>query len=390
MAAAVLSFAAKIAININTYGSTDALLWATNLQSLHDSGALALYRGGTILRDAGGAYHSEIFNHPPFMIHLLSWWGGLADLSGLPLRFWMRLTCAAGDLASVFLLLGILFRRRIPFHPAALLLAVASPVSLMVSGFHGNTDPIMVALLLLSLYLLETGPAWLAGAALGMAVNIKIVPLLFAPAIFLFLRGKKRVEFAGGAAAMFVVCSLPVLAQDPTLVWKHVFGYSPQSGMWGLSALILGLGTDAGFQVYTSIAKAVLLGLVSAASIWMNWGERRLPPLVQCGFLALLLLAMSPGFGVQYLAWLVPWTCLLRFREALAFHVAGGVLLFVYYTRASQGFPWYMANSAKTPVWNESLILLGLVCWLVICCLVILFGLRLRKTSQEGYYAFLG
>ena len=250
----------------------------------------------------------------------------------------------------------------------------------MVSGFHGNTDPIMVALLLLSLYLLETGPAWLAGAMLGMAVNIKIVPVLFAPAIFLFLRGRKGVEFMAGAAAMFAIGSLPVLAEDPLLVGKHVFGYSPQSGMWGVSALILALGKETGFQAYARMAKAASLGLLTAASIWMNWRERRPPPLVQCGFLGFLLLAVTPGFGVQYLAWLVPWTCLLRFREALAFHVAGGVFLFAYYTRGAGGFPWYLANSAKTPVWNGSLILVGLVCWLVICFLAILFGMRLRRT----------
>ena len=36
MAAAVLSFTAKIAITINTYGSSDALLWEIDVQGLHD------------------------------------------------------------------------------------------------------------------------------------------------------------------------------------------------------------------------------------------------------------------------------------------------------------------------------------------------------------------
>jgi hypothetical protein len=68
-----------------------------------------------------------------------------------------------------------------PYHPlqdplsaAALLIVVASPVSLIISGFRGNTYPIMVAFLLLSLYKIETGPAWLARSALAMAVNTKI------------------------------------------------------------------------------------------------------------------------------------------------------------------------------------------------------------------------
>ena len=46
-----------------------------------------------------------------------------------------------------------------------LLLAVA-PISIMVSGFHGNTDPLMVFLVLLSVYLLEARRStWRAGVA---------------------------------------------------------------------------------------------------------------------------------------------------------------------------------------------------------------------------------
>ena len=135
--AALLMLAAKIAIDINTYGSIDALTWEANLQALRYGGAAALYRNGVTVPAAGGHY-LQVFNHPPFLFHLLSWWGALADVSGLPLRFWLRLSCAAADLGSLFLLAGILRRRSIPFDPAGLLLVAVSPVSLMVSGFHGK------------------------------------------------------------------------------------------------------------------------------------------------------------------------------------------------------------------------------------------------------------
>jgi hypothetical protein len=381
ISAAILSFAAKTVININTYGSTDALLWETNLQELHQGGALALYRNGTILRDMGVAYHFEVFNHPPFIIHLLSWWGALAKSSGLPLRFWVRFTCAVADLASIFLLLAIVLSRRIPVHAASLMLIAASPVSLMISGFHGNVDPIMLAFLLLSLYLLEVDSVWLAGAALGTAVNIKIVPLLFAPAMFLSLPRRKGVTFVLGAAVMLAIGSVPFLFEDPLLIATNVFGYSPQSGMWGLSSLILALWSKSAFRVFALVSRPVLLLSLGVLSLWMNSWTRKPALFAQCGFLAFFVLAASPGFGVQYLVWLVPWTCLLRFREALAFHAAAGIFLFVYYSRGAGGFPWYLANSAKIPVWNSSLILIGLVCWLVVCSLLVVLGMRLRAVS---------
>ena len=383
MTAAALAFATKVAITSNTYGATDALLWETNLQTLHHDGALALYRNGTILREAGVTYHSEVFNHPPFMVHLLISWSWLSDVSGLPLRFWLRFTCAVADLASLILLVGILTHSSVAFQPAVLFMLAASPVSVLISGFHGNTDPIMVAFLLLSLYLLATErPAWLAGAALGMAISIKIVPVIFTPAIFLFLRGRKRVEVLGGAAGVFIIGSLPMIAQDPLLIWSRVFGYSPQTGIWGLSRFVFALAPESWLEVYARLARVVLLGLLVVCSVWMNTKKRRPPLALQCGFLAVLLLALTPGFGVQYLAWIVPWTAVLTFRQALAFHAASGFFLFSYYNCGAHGFPWYLANSAKTQVWYGSVILLGLLCWLIICILVILFARKLEEAAS--------
>jgi len=379
IAAAALSFAAKVAISVNTYGSTDALIWETNLQEFHHNGALALYRTGTILRKAGVDYHSAIFNHPPFMFHMLSWWSWLSDVSGLPLRFWLRFTCTVADLVSVVLLAGILSQSHVPFQPAVLFMLAASPVSVMISGFHGNTDPIMVAFLLLSLYLLETErPLWLAGAALGMAMNIKIVPAIFTPTIFLFLRGRQRREFFGGAAGMFIIGSLPMIAQDPLLIGTHVFAYTPQTGMWGLSRFVFALGAGAQLQVYARVGKVALLSLLVVSSIWMNARKRKPPLPVQCGLLALIFLALTPGFGVQYLAWIVPWTSVLTFRQALAFQATSTSFLLSYYNRGSHGFPWYLANSLTTPVWYGSVIFLGLLCWLTICFITIFFARKLK------------
>jgi mannosyltransferase PIG-M len=368
--ATALSFAAKVAITINSYGAIEALVWETNLQEYRHRGALELYRTGILLHRDDAAPFSVPFNHPPFMMHALSFWGWLSDFSGLPLRSWLRFMCAGADLASVVLIAGILSRSRIPFDRAALFMVAGSPVSLLVSGFHCNTDPIMVAFLLLSLYLLGTGRIWAAGAALGMAVNIKIVPVVFTPAMSLFLRGRRRIEFLAGAAIVFAVGSLPMIAQDPMLILDRVFGYTPQSGMWGLSLFVLALGTEAQVRVYARIAKVALLGVLVAVSLWMNVREHKPPPiLLQCALLAFLFLALTPGFGSYYLVWLVPWTCVLRSRETLAFHTAGSAFLCLYYNRASRGLPWYFADSVRTPVWYGSLILLGLLCWLVICVL---------------------
>src|SRR5579862_3610903 len=91
IAAAILMFAAKIAISLTTYGSIDAQTWEANLTALRAGGAASLYRTGVIVNEGGGVEYWQVFNHPPFMFHLLAGWGWLAAITGFPLRFWLRL-----------------------------------------------------------------------------------------------------------------------------------------------------------------------------------------------------------------------------------------------------------------------------------------------------------
>ncbi len=365
--AAVLSFVGKVTIASRTFGATDALLWEANLKQLREAGPLSLYENGTVLRsDDGTPYHSEVFNHPPFMVRLLSLGGWLSRQTQMPLRFWLRVACAVADLASTLLIVGIMSRSQLPASPVALFLVAASPISLLISGFHGNTDPIMMALLLLAVYWMHREAPWQAGAALGLAAGIKIVPLLFAPALALSLPGRKRAAFLACAIGVFFVGSLPLAIEHPRLIWSHVFGYSPQTGIWGISRFVAALGTEAQAQTYAHFAKGALLLLLGAVSLWLNLRRPQSPIVLQCALLAFVLVSLTPGFGVQYLAWLAPWACLFNARQAAAFHSIGGLFLTWYYTRAAHGFPWYLANSAATQVWSGSLIFVGLLCWLVI------------------------
>jgi hypothetical protein len=369
--AAILAFVGKVAIAARTFGATDALLWEANLRQLREVGPTALYENGTILRNDEVPYHSEVFNHPPFMVRLLSLGGWLSEQTGMPFRFWLRLACAVADLASTILILGIMRGSQLPTSPVALFLVAASPISLLISGFHGNTDPIMMAFLLLAVYFVHKGAPCRAGAALGLAAGIKIVPLLLAPALALSLLGRKRAVFIIGAIGVFFVGSLPLVIDHPGLIWSHVFGYSPQTGIWGISRFVATFGTEAQMQVYAHFAKDALLLVLGAASVWLN-GRRPQPPIVlQCGLLAFVLLSLTPGFGVQYLVWLVPWACLLSGRQAAVFHSIGGLFLTWYYTRGAHGFPWYLANSAATQVWYGSLIFVGLLFWLMIVWLTV-------------------
>jgi hypothetical protein len=265
---------------------------------------------------------------------------------------------------------------------ASVMIVALSPISVLISGFHVNTDPIMIAFVLLSLYLLQRqSPVWLAGCAMGMAINIKIVPILFLGAVFLYIRNRKAAFlFAVGAGAVVLAGSLPEMAQDPLLILTRLASYSSTPRMWGVSRLSWALLPPDLYAMYSHWMKPVMLVLIVGLSVWMNV-KKSISLISQISMLAFVLLAVAPGFGVQYLAWLAPWTALVTIRQALAFHVLSGLFLLVFYDRASRGL-WYLANTFNTPVWGGWVVYLGLAVWIAICVMAITLCRRISENSS--------
>jgi len=88
----------------------------------------------------------------------------------LPFAFWLRLPCILADAGSVLVVWKYFARTNVAAgravlpagttnlttgQLASLLVLALSPVSLVISGYHGNTDSLMIFLALLSLFLVE-------------------------------------------------------------------------------------------------------------------------------------------------------------------------------------------------------------------------------------------
>jgi len=86
--AAAAAFAIKIYIALTTYGSNDVLSWELFIATKRLYGGMGLY------------YRVEQFNHPHFIIHLLSFLGFLQDSISFPFPFWLRLPAIFADLAA--------------------------------------------------------------------------------------------------------------------------------------------------------------------------------------------------------------------------------------------------------------------------------------------------
>lgn len=381
-----LAFAVKLALSFATQGTNDMLFWEANLRKIQADGGLALYREGAVPSWQGKTYRIESFNQSPFMIHLLRTWGAASAVSGVPFRVWLRVSGAVADLGMLLLVCGILKAERLPVRSPILLLLALSPVSILISGFHGNTDPILVFFLVLSIYLIDTGrPVWLAGAAFGMAMNIKVMPIIFLLAILLSLGSLRcRIGFALSAGLVFLAGSMPYLVQDPALVIHSVFGYNPVCGSWGLCEIAYLLPGQT-VSWYRFVGKPLALSVVLLASLWMHLRAPKTTLFQSCGFLAFLLLFAISGFGPQYLSWIVPWWVALPWRSVRWHYVAASIYLIAFYTVWTHG-GWYVANMLEhspIPAGTLPVLMLEAVCWISVGTVVLVYVKEFRRGAVE-------
>ncbi len=357
--AGLLGFSIKLLLALKTYGTND-------VYSYEQFAFWSKYLGGSLYR------YDPLFNHPPSMIHILQGMHWLARSTGLSFSFWLRLPAILADAANLWLVWKMLAERvrESSIHWALVLLAIC-PALIMISGFHGNTDSVVMFFVLLSVYLVKNdSSAWASGAALGLAHCVKLYPLIAAPAILLNLRGwNRRVKFCSAAALVLLVGWSPYVFQEPRTILGQVFGYRSAYGMWGLSFILDEL--TATFPALTPLNSAfqhlgayLVLGLVCLVSWKMSRLEPRPKLFSQVGLVFFLFLSVSSGFGVQYLAWLVPWIVELGWLATAMFYVTSGVFLFLVYNLWAEGLPWYLADSYTLGTYLGYYDYSHLICWI--------------------------
>lgn len=369
-----LSFATllKLYLALTSEGSLDTAAFLDHLQEIRSLGV-----GAYLVR---GAFNNP-FNSPPPMIHVIRLWGWLAETTGIPFRFWLRFPSVMADLGSFFLVIRWLKRLWPTRNHGAVLLSLAlCPTAILISGYHGNTDSIMIFLVLMALYTVDN--TWLAGLIFGLALCVKVVPLIFVPAVFFYLASwNKRLIFFGLAALVFVVCSLPYLVQDPKAALITVFAYSSLYGHWGWTQLAVIVSPNPTYlhgrfdvqgshAIFAGILKLITLVLVVGVSAWLNRLRPKISLFIQCGLITAIFLFMASGFGVQYLVWLVPCVVALGLRTTMLYYVTSGLIM----------INQYVCDAFATCLSPVVGMLLGFLCWLSLVPVILAY----RREVQRG------
>jgi hypothetical protein len=369
----------KVCLAVFTFGTNDVWTFTQYPKLIDQNGLIAMYYARDNPNDP------LIYNHPPFTSYYFHFLAMLARYGGLAYGTWLRLIDTAADVGSLYLVYKIM-RRLLP--PGAitrqLALLAISPTLIFISGFHGNNDPLNILLLVLAVYFATEDSFLLAGAAFGMSLNVKVWPLVLVPAFFFYPDGwRRRIQFFAATGMVFFVGSLPFILQDPRIILTRILGYGSYPGQWGLTKIFT-LKYEWALTyggAYIAQAKPLIAAIAFILAFLMN-RRPKAPLFAQVGVLSFLFLALTPGFSIQYLAWLVPWTVWAPFWYSLAFQLAAGSFTFWIYTHWCQGLPWHSANGgfgfppSSTP--------LGLLLWAIVALYVPLTYFGVRRLQQAS------
>lgn len=271
-----------------------------------------------------------------------------------------KLVSALFELATIVLLLLWLRAARLPLQ--RMLLYLFSPLVLVEFFLSAHVDMLAMPFLVAALLALERDRPALAGAALALAAQVKLLGLLFAPPLFFQLGGTRRWRFLLAFCAVFGALYVPhgvdggwaVLGSLPTYLRRWTFFAS----IFALLRLLLD----------EHVARLVVAAALGSWTLGVSLapGERHVHERMFMVFGAYV--ALAPAVFPWYLVWLFPLLLSNRSRPFLFLTAAILVSYNIFAYRMPGGLP--------LPRWA-----LQLACYVPFYAL--LLGPRLRRRVRR-------
>ncbi|WP_345632483.1 glycosyltransferase 87 family protein [Rugosimonospora acidiphila] len=224
---------------------------------------------------------------------------------------------------------------RTPGAPGAPLLYALCPLAILISAVHGQVEPVALAMGTWALLLARRGAAGRTGLLAGLAIATKTWPVLL---VLGMLRDTPvsrwwRLLASLAVAPLAALLTVRLFLHDSMRAALGVLvSYRSMFGWWGWSGMLhlLGLAgtgyTGPGVAEFQRVGTVIVIAAMGAVLL-ARWADG----VALTAAVLLAFLAVTAGFGPQYLVWPVPCLILLRWSWGLAFTVLAGCYgMFVY------------------------------------------------------------
>lgn len=293
-------------------------------------------------------------------LELMPYVHALEIKSGLPWVYAVKITPIIADVVLVWLVAQLAAPR--DGQVRALQYAV-NPLSLLVVSLHGQVEPVALAFALGGILAARKDRWWLGGLLLGAAIATKTWPAVIALAVLPLSRPREVLKLVEGAVIVPVVMLLSgtvFLDTHPLSAIHRVVAYSSFVDNWGWAGTMVaagnrkapGYGTTVGHVGSVLIAVAVAAVLVAF---------RRRPIDVRAMVVLSAVLAVTAGFGNQYLLWPLPLMFAVGGSPRIAYvgtaSVWAGISYLTHWPAATElgflvGFSWLVIATLVWTIWD--------------------------------------
>jgi len=179
-----------------------------------------------------------------------------------------------------------------------------NPISLLITAFHGQFDIIPLTLILFAIIALQNKQFIKTILLLSLAVTIKTWPILF---IVPFLKRVPQKYY-------YLICLLPVFSLIIYFLLFHtpifsivrvLFVYQGVPGIWGFGKVLSMISTH---KLIPLIYKTVLVMGVFLYS----FKQKKILIIEELLELLFIFFIFTPGFGLQWFFWLIPFLFLTK------------------------------------------------------------------------------
>jgi len=371
--AALIMLFIKLFFSYHVYGSNDITYYIFFSKIIEKFGTFKLYA------------LTSLANHPPLLSWIIKFVAFIQHKTQLGFPYLYRSLLIIADFLSIIIIWKLSVKYLVKNRVLICLICIFNPVNFFICAYHGNTDPLFIFFLLLAFDFIEDDKIVFAGMIYGLSLCIKIVPVIFIPVFFYFLRTRKsRVVFFMSSLLLPLVVYLPYLAYDYHSMLKDIFYYNSLNGIWGIGHILQGIASHENNNIFFRktayglfkwhIASFRIMFFALQIVLIKYLSGRRPLNLIELAFLTFgLFLAITPGFGIQYLSWLPFFAIVIYPVLGSIYVVLGGFFLYRVYVFWGGGKAPYYANSMAAGQWGGWDGVLDIVLWLLVVVMLLKF-----------------
>lgn len=351
LALGVIGVTARLWLWWASIGSYDVYLWMRHAQYIFKHGLAATYKD------------YAVFNHPPLtgLYAAQVWrWSGASVPNFARL---IKLPGVAGEAVSLWALWKF-------GEPRAFALYACLPAAILVSGFHGNTDSLCAALVLVAAIAFDRERYFTSGLLWSAALNVKLMPLILLPLPLLATHTWRNLRRLWGGILLGLVPFIPPGLRAAHAMYHNFLSYRSNLSEWGIPALLNAaidvpnlrpyfLPLEDWYAVngrYLILATVIALATLPALRKSMSMATK-------AALGAALFLLLASGFGVQYVEFAAPLLCYVDLATGFWWGWTSGLFIGVVYWMSSTRHPF---QSIFPPRYLGPAPLLGMLAWAVL------------------------